>query len=59
MRTPRVLLVEDEESIVGPFARALARNGFDPVVAGTAAAALRLARETGPDIVLLDLRLPD
>jgi DNA-binding response OmpR family regulator len=56
---PRVLVVEDEESIAEPFARALARNGFDAVVARTAAEAMRMARQTEPDVVLLDLTLPD
>jgi two-component system, OmpR family, response regulator RegX3 len=56
---PRVLLVEDEESIAEPFAQALARNGFDPLVARTGGEALRLAREQRPDVVLLDLALPD
>ena len=55
----RVLLVEDEQSIADPFARALARNGFEPVIARTAADALRLAREVEPDVVLLELTLPD
>jgi two-component system response regulator RegX3 len=57
--TPRVLVVEDEQSIVAPFVRALERNGFDPVVARTVAEALRMAREARPDVVLLDLSLPD
>jgi two-component system, OmpR family, response regulator RegX3 len=55
----RVLLVEDESSIADPFAQALARNGFEPIVAGTVADALRLAGEIEPDVVLLDLTLPD
>jgi two-component system response regulator RegX3 len=55
----RVLLVEDETSIADPFAQALARNGFQPVIARTAGDALRLAREGGIDVVLLDLSLPD
>jgi two-component system, OmpR family, response regulator RegX3 len=54
-----VLLVEDESSIAEPFAQALARNGFEPLLAGTAGEALRLARENQPDVVLLDLTLPD
>ncbi len=55
----RVLLVEDEASIADPFAQALARNGFQPVIARTAGEALRLGREGGVDVVLLDLSLPD
>ena len=54
-----VLLVEDEQSIAEPFAQALIRNGFQPTIARTAAEALRLGREEHPDIVLLDLTLPD
>jgi two-component system response regulator RegX3 len=56
---PRVLFVEDESSISGPFSKALAREGFEPVVAATAKRALELAEEIDPDIVLLDLTLPD
>ncbi len=55
----RILLVEDEESITAPLAEALAREGFDTSVAGTAAAALELAKEVRPDLVLLDVMLPD
>lgn len=54
-----VLLVEDEQSIAEPFAQALIRSGFQPTIARTAAEALRLGREQPPDIVLLDLTLPD
>src|SRR6476469_5463629 len=56
---PRILLVEDEESIWEPFSRALAREGFEPVVARTAADALKLATVVEPELVLLDLMLPD
>jgi DNA-binding response OmpR family regulator len=55
----RVLLVEDELTISQPFASALARNGFEPILATTAAEALTAAREAKPDVILLDLRLPD
>ena len=58
-RKPKVLFVEDEASISGPFSKALAREGFEPVVARTAARALELAEQIEPDIVLLDLTLPD
>jgi|NGEPerStandDraft_6_1074524.scaffolds.fasta_scaffold86467_2 two-component system response regulator RegX3 len=55
----RLLLVEDEESISEPFSRALAREGFEPVVASTLAEARACLKEREPDLVLLDLRLPD
>ena len=60
MATKRtVLLVEDEESITAPLSEALSREGFEPVIAGTAAEALELASSRSPDLVLLDLGLPD
>jgi len=55
----RILIVEDEASIAEPFARLLEREGFETTVAGTAAAALAAARSESPDLVLLDLVLPD
>ena len=60
MATKRtVLLVEDEESITAPLSEALSREGFEPVIAGTATEALELAVSRSPDLVLLDLGLPD
>jgi two-component system, OmpR family, response regulator RegX3 len=56
---PRILLVEDESSIADPFAKLLRREGFDAIVARTAAEALDRARDVEPDLVLLDLALPD
>jgi DNA-binding response OmpR family regulator len=37
-----ILLIEDEEAISEPLAAALVREGFDPVVAGTAADGMEL-----------------
>lgn len=58
-RRRRVLFVEDESSISGPFSKALAREGFEPVVADTVARALELAESEDFEFVLLDLSLPD
>jgi len=55
----RILVVEDEESISTPFAEALRRAGFEPLVTGTAAGALELAADAEPDLIVLDLALPD
>ena len=56
---PTILLVEDERSIAEPFAGALAREGFEPVIAPTARAALELFHRHDPQLVLLDIALPD
>jgi two-component system response regulator RegX3 len=56
---PNILLVEDESSIAIPFASALRREGFEPTIAGTAAEARKAWRSMAPDLVLLDLTLPD
>lgn len=54
-----VLLVEDEQSIAEPFAKALTRGGFPTTVARTASEAIELQAALQPDVVLLDLALPD
>src|SRR3954463_1104900 len=54
-----ILMVEDEQSITEPLSEALAREGFDTEVAGTAARALELAGQAAPDLILLDVMLPD
>jgi two-component system response regulator RegX3 len=55
----KVLVVEDERTIVAPLAAALEREGFEVRVAGTVAEALEIAPRLDPDLVLLDLMLPD
>ncbi|HZA19772.1 MAG TPA: response regulator transcription factor [Actinomycetota bacterium] len=59
MQRRKVLVIEDEGSISAPLAEALEREGFQPTVAETGGAGLELAESVRPDIVLLDLMLPD
>jgi two-component system response regulator RegX3 len=54
-----ILLIEDEEAISEPLSAALVREGFDPVVARTAAEGMELFEKRSPDLVLLDVMLPD
>jgi two-component system, OmpR family, response regulator RegX3 len=54
-----ILLVEDEESITTPLVEALDREGFDTAVAATAGESLDVAERVKPDLVLLDVMLPD
>jgi two-component system, OmpR family, response regulator RegX3 len=58
-RKRTVLLVEDETSITKPLAEALGREGFETKVAGSVSESLELAKRIRPDLVLLDLMLPD
>jgi two-component system response regulator RegX3 len=54
-----ILLVEDEESIVTPLVEALRREGFDSAVSTSAADSLEAFERARPDLVLLDVMLPD
>ena len=54
-----VLLIEDEASISEPLIDALTAMGFDATLAENGADGLARAAEQTPDIVLLDLGLPD
>jgi len=54
-----ILLVEDEESITTPLAEALERDGFHTEIAHTVADGLARGRTLRPDLVLLDIGLPD
>src|SRR5215475_7981250 len=56
---PTILVVEDEQAITEPLAEALEREGFNATVAGTAAEAMERAGNRLPDLVLLDIGLPD
>ena len=55
----RILLIEDEESIADPLAAALGRDGFEVETAPTAEAGLEAFAARPPDLVLLDVMLPD
>src|ERR687892_2342404 len=59
MKRRRVLLIEDEESISAPLAEALEREGWDTDVSATGEGGLEAAAAEKPDLVLLDLMLPD
>jgi CheY-like chemotaxis protein len=56
---PLILLVEDNETIRAAFGILLTESGYRVLDAGTGADALRLALEELPDLVLMDLGLPD
>lgn len=55
----RILLVEDDAEIRRLVADAMARHGHDIETAGTAMEGLQAAVSRAPDLVVLDLGLPD
>jgi len=55
----RILLVDDELSIQRTLAPLLRSRGYDVDVAGTGADALKITAQHPPDLIVLDLGLPD
>src|SRR5439155_26483300 len=58
-RQPRVLVVDDEEHITELVAMGLGYNGFDVERASTGRAALDAIEKRKPDLIVLDVMLPD
>ncbi len=58
-RLPIVLVVDDEESYRDALASALSHEGFTVVLAADGAQAMELFETQSPDLVLLDVMLPD
>jgi two-component system OmpR family response regulator len=58
-RLPRVLVVDDEEHITELVAMGLGYNGFDVERVATGRAALEAIERRKPDLVVLDVMLPD
>jgi CheY-like chemotaxis protein len=58
-RVPRVLVVEDDEDLARVLVASLEQRGLRVLVAPTAGAATRLSRTFLPDLIVLDIVLPD
>ena len=55
----RLLVVDDEETILELLSRSLRFAGFEVMTAASGAEALRVAVASRPDLVLLDVMMPD
>ena len=55
----RVLIIEDLPVNMLLMVAILERAGHEAIEAGTAAAGIKLAREQQPDVILMDIQLPD
>lgn len=54
-----ILIVDDDKSVCDIYREFLQQNGFDVVVETSAKKALRIVRRKLPDLILLDIMLPD
>jgi two-component system, cell cycle response regulator DivK len=59
MAGERVLVVEDNETSMKLFRDVLRATGYRTLEASTGSEAVRLAAEHAPDLVLMDIQLPD
>ena len=57
-RLGRVLLVEDEQDVAELIRYNLTKEGYDVILSANGNEALRLAREHRPDVLLLDIMVP-
>jgi DNA-binding NtrC family response regulator len=55
----KVAVIDDERPILMTLEALLKRHGYEPLLANTAGAGTSLVRKAEPDLVLLDLGLPD
>ncbi|MCX8107633.1 MAG: response regulator, partial [Verrucomicrobiae bacterium] len=56
---PKVLLVDDDQSVLGVIQSALSHSGYEIATASTAAEMWESIRAQTPDVIVLDMRLPD
>jgi two-component system nitrogen regulation response regulator GlnG len=56
---PTLLVIDDEESVRYSFRRVFESDDIQVLTAATASEGLDLVRDQGPDVVVLDLQLPD
>ena len=54
-----ILVVDDEPAVTDLLAYNLRKAGYEPVLAADGSEALRLARQAKPDLILLDLMIPE
>jgi DNA-binding response OmpR family regulator len=56
--SPKILIVDDDEGVTQTFARMLTLEGYQVRTAVSAETGLRVAEESQPDAIILDLRMP-
>lgn len=55
----RILIVDDEPNIVMSLDYLVRRKGYEPYIARNGSEALEIAHEKFPDLIILDIMMPD
>ena len=55
----KILVVEDEPDNIAIFQRLLSRKGYDILVADNKEDGIRMGTEEQPDLILMDIKMPD
>jgi two-component system cell cycle response regulator DivK len=56
---PKILIVEDNQENRDALSRRLERRGYSVIIATDGRAGVTMAQEEHPDLILMDLNLPD
>ena len=59
MSAKKILVVDDEEELLGLIDKTLSAEGYEVTTAVTAEDAVKKARTLTPDLILIDIILPD
>lgn len=55
----KILIIDDDAAITELMGMLLKTHGFEAIAANSGAEGIQLARETAPNVVILDLMMPD
>jgi DNA-binding NtrC family response regulator len=59
MKKMRILIVDDEEIVLESCRKVLEADGYDVLLAGSADQALERMRDEPPDLLLVDIKMPE
>lgn len=59
MQQQKILVIEDSAYLAESLKDALELHGYEPLIAPNGKVGIRIALEHHPDLILLDIRLPD
>jgi len=56
---PKILIIDDEEHMCWALKRAMEQDGYQVITAITGSEGIKLLKEQGPSLILLDLKMPE